>query len=213
MQGEGSSRSPSLWPCCRLRLLVSVHWAVKHKSENSNIHSHELDELSKVYCRAQIPRELPTCEHKPTLACGFDVNTYKCSSICGGKMTCCQNDCKSKCFDCQQLNGARQPGIQNGGDGDEISQVIERTEHIGHRCKRTLNCGHQCSMDCSSGHVQSGCIMPCKEPCRQQCKHSKCKSKCSDPCAPCKERCTWWVFPLLRDELESSLCLQVLSSL
>ncbi|KLO14620.1 P-loop containing nucleoside triphosphate hydrolase protein [Schizopora paradoxa] len=168
----------------------SVRLPCGHMADH--VFCHELDELSKVYCRTQIRRDLPTCEHKPTLDCGFDISNYRCSSICGGKMTCCQNDCKSKCFDCQQLNGARRPELQDeGGDGELVPQVVQRAMHQVHRCKRTLNCGHQCSMDCSSDHVQSGCNMPCKEKCRQQCKHSKCKSRCSDPCAPCKERCTW----------------------
>ncbi len=115
-------------------------------------------------------------------------------------MACCQNNCKSKCVECQQMNGRGPPTAEDDEDEPDV-QIIQRVTHKVHRCKRSLNCGHQCSTDCSAAHVESGCNIPCKEPCRQRCVHSKCTLKCSNPCAPCKERCTWYVMPLLFEDL------------
>ncbi len=158
----------------------------------SNIVSHEMDDLSRVFCKTSIRRTLPTCEHQPLLACGSDLSIFKCTSLCGGTMACCQNNCKSRCFECQQLNGREARAPDDDDDDAEPVIQVQRAAHKVHRCKRSLDCcGHQCSTNCSAEHIESGCIVPCEEKCRQRCIHSVCRLKCSDPCAPCKERCTW----------------------
>jgi hypothetical protein len=143
------------------------------------LYSYLMDSLSEVLCNEIVTKELPSCEHVAQMACSRDAAQYRCEAPCGGIMTsCCGRDCRSHCFECQQVNVV-------AVEGPVLRQI-----HYEHPCQKTLYCEHPCDNPCSADHR---CTTRCKEACRQVCVHARCKKSCSIPCAPCQESCTWSV--------------------
>ncbi|KAJ7217780.1 hypothetical protein GGX14DRAFT_438313 [Mycena pura] len=139
------------------------------------IKCHRLDNLDEVSCSVPVTKSLPNCEHLARVTCSTDVLDSKCSSICGEAMPCCGRPCKSKCHECQSVNG-NAPGL------------IARIQHQEHLCQKLLFCAHTCSKPCSRDHQ---CATVCQNQCRQECSHSQCNAYCSTPCSPCMKDCTW----------------------
>ncbi|KAI5123686.1 hypothetical protein M0805_001714 [Coniferiporia weirii] len=169
-------------PCpkeCGYKCDVCVHPVRNVELPCGHVHKsvpcHRLDDLSEVFCREEVRRDLPSCEHSIVLPCSADVREHKCRALCDGILTCCGKSCKSKCFECQLENHA---AVQRGS----------RAMHKGHECRKPLYCEHLCRGLCSEDHK---CLNECEEECRQACVHSQCKLPCSKPCTPCQEPCTW----------------------
>lgn len=160
---------PSRGACCFCSHITIMHiYSIVH-------FSHFLDDLSEVPCHMIVTKSLPRCEHLAEMGCSADPSQTLCIEFCGGTMTCCGRDCKSRCYQCQAVN-------------EEDGRPINRIVHEKHQCQKTLFCEHICVNNCSVDHQHT---QICKEPCRQECAHARCKKYCSSPCAPCQEPCTW----------------------
>ncbi|KAI5116801.1 hypothetical protein M0805_007013 [Coniferiporia weirii] len=169
-------------PClreCGYNCGVCVHPVRNVELPCGHVHKsvpcYRLDDLSEVFCSAEVHHDLPTCEHSVLLPCSANVREHKCRELCDGILTCCRKSCKSKCFECQLENHT-------------AVRRSSRAMHKGHECRNPLYCEHLCRGICSQDHK---CLNECEEECRQACVHSQCKLPCSEPCAPCQEPCTW----------------------
>ncbi|KAK0451445.1 uncharacterized protein EV420DRAFT_1621833 [Desarmillaria tabescens] len=160
--------------------LYNVALPCGHKA---SIPCHQAENLSSVFCREEVTKQLSLCEHEAIMCCSDDPQKHKCLKACGGTMSCCEETCKSFCGDCTELTlpGAR--GIQVF-----LGVQIKRILHKSHQCERLLFCQHKCGLDCSRDHE---CNTSCALECRQHCSHYKCPKPCAQDCAPCAEPCDW----------------------
>jgi hypothetical protein len=142
------------------------------------------DNRSSSACREWVKKRLPNCEHEAILPCSEDVREFRCPSICGEFMGCCQRTCKRRCADCQEVS----------------STAGTRDAHTTHFCGRILHCQHPCKEVCGQDHNRLCGYNDCPEPCRQSCSHHQCERGCSKPCTPCAMACPWvcehWACPV-----------------
>ncbi|KAK0199718.1 hypothetical protein DFS33DRAFT_1398406 [Desarmillaria ectypa] len=153
-------------------------------------------ELSSVFCREKVSKQLSLCGHDVTMRCSDDPQKHKCLKACGGTLSCCEKTCKSLCGDCTELNLPGAPGIHR-------FLKIKRILHKSHQCERLLFCQHKCGLDCSQDHE---CNTSCKQECRQRCSHHRCPKPCAQDCAPCAEPCDWICPHLSCPVLCGSIC-------
>lgn len=133
------------------------------------------DDRSNYRCREQVEKQLPHCEHRLIMDCCQDPSEVRCQALCNKSMACCQQSCKSRCCECQQ-----------------VSPVAgTRDQHKGHPCGRIMHCQHPCTQLCDTNHKEVCGIADCREACRQSCTHHICKLGCSAPCTPCVMPCPW----------------------
>lgn len=107
--------------------------------------------------------------------CCRDPSEVHCQAVCNKPMTCCQQSCKSRCCECQQVS----------------SVPRTRDQHKGHPCGRIMHCQHPCAQLCDANHKEVCGTEDCHQPCRQSCSHHTCTLGCSTPCTPCVMPCPW----------------------
>lgn len=147
--------------------------------------SWRLKNLSDVFCRVTVTRQLPNCEHIAEAECSVDIDSIACQALCDGTLTCCGRPCKSRCSECQEMSRK-----ETSVDVDSQPQRrLHRTQHKSHPCGKPMHCQHPCPGICGPEHTV--CNDPCRSACRQVCSHSRCPKPCSKACSPCQEPCTW----------------------
>ncbi|KAK0211877.1 hypothetical protein IW262DRAFT_1280087 [Armillaria fumosa] len=161
--------------------LNNVELPCGHKA---SILCYQMENLSSVFCREEVIKQLPLCGHEATVCCSDDLRSHKCLEACGGTMSCCGRPCQSSCWDCMTLNlPPAAPEVEG-----LLALAVIHILHQSHKCERLLFCQHKCGLDCSQNHE---CNTSCAQACRQRCPHHKCPKRCAEDCAPCAEPCDW----------------------
>ncbi|KAK0433784.1 hypothetical protein EV421DRAFT_1718181 [Armillaria borealis] len=176
--------------------LDNVELPCGHKA---SVSCYQTENLSSVFCREEVIKQLLLCGHETTVCCSDDLRNHKCLKACGGTMPCCGRSCQSSCWDCTTLN---LPSAAPGTEG-VLALAVKRTLHKSHKCERLLFCQHKCGLDCSQDHE---CNISCAQACRQRCSHHKCPKRCAEDCAPCAQPCDWICPHLCCPVLCGSIC-------
>ena len=181
-------------------------WGCLAKCEKSCRNNHPCKRLCYEncnFCKVEMVKSLPRCNHKHTMCCYMDETIWRCKEDCE---RVCKNDhkCNKMCFeDCELCDVIFQKRMTKCGHYQLIPCFIDESEwkcnaYCEKTCKNNHKCKKLCSEDCNCtievakkmpdcGHVQTiPCnVEPskwvCKFPCDSylECGH-KCLSLCSD---------------------------------
>lgn len=115
--------------------------------------------------------------HLALLNCMTDPLTYRCTEVCGTKLSCAHSVCRGRCSDCIAL---QQQGSAFG--------------HVRHAHEKVKACGHVCRGSCFDHVLNKSCDTRCTDLCTRSCAHGTCKvggneHTCAEPCPSCLQPC------------------------